>query len=730
MLIILFVFVSNAQQTGVQPTLGKTNAFSELMRLLGISETDLGYVPKGYWMRYPIPDNIPYVLPAFNDLLAEPHRIYDYVRNMALSVDDFLHPDYLKSSHNGLMKLGYYCGVIHIAPEFRAYNSSLWAETAEKEPLLAALKDVYYKTNSEWRYNRIAEAADFPLVEKDFRKAIEKVHPEIQKVLARAVLNMLDAWRWRETAMRNVNYKDASACWKLRTLGETQFDGMDFFPALDNCAKNIDMNSIYYAGLKMLEAGEWLADTLIALKAGKTDIDWGNQSLNISTPIGRIVLSGSKDNTHQYGDIILLVDLGGDDAYKGAAGATASLDNGVSLYIDLEGNDTYENDDEYLPSQGAGVFGAGVLIDKAGNDTYKAKKLTQGAALLGFGVIVDMEGNDKYEAQTNAQGSANFGVGIAIDNKGDDEYRIWGDGQGYGGMAAIGALINRTGNDKYYAEPKSEVVWRPDLHSKALKFNYSYAQGCGVGRRGDVTDGHSWAGGMGVLVDLTGDDLYESGNWSAGCGYWYGMGFLYDGSGNDKYHTSTWAQAAGAHFCIAALIDEDGDDEHICWDEQSNGIGFGHDFTVSLFLDRKGNDYYKMKDDGLGFAINKSDVFFFDLEGDDTYIRGPKARSYGWNNFDLHNPPNVEMLYHLYTNQVCMFADVAGKDKYFMQEYPDGKLYPDSVMKDGAELRFPSVRDTLASNKYYGIGKDFDGWNGAPIEYFRDKMKKRFKEFK
>ena len=40
---------------------------------VGKTKADLGYHPKGYWNRYPF--EIPYKLPAFDDLLAEPLKV-------------------------------------------------------------------------------------------------------------------------------------------------------------------------------------------------------------------------------------------------------------------------------------------------------------------------------------------------------------------------------------------------------------------------------------------------------------------------------------------------------------------------------------------------------------------------------------------------------------------------------------------------------------------------------
>lgn len=728
----------------VPVTLGQApqrDAFEAMLFRLGIADSDLGFRPKGYWTRYPDPQDVPYKLLAFDDLMAEPQRIYDFVRLMALSVEDYLHPDYLagedRGGSKGLMKVVYYCGIRNQTAQFRDYSASLWAEASDDAPLLNAIKSIYQETGRVYRFNAMGQASDFPLIERNLREAIKPIHPEVQKAVARTVLHLLSAYHWRQTAMRNVNYEDAVNCWRIRHLGETQFDGLEYFPQIEDCAKTLDFNSLYYAGMKMLESAEMLSDTLTYLTRQK-GIDWKNQNLNVETPIGRIVLAGSGDDIHEYSDLLLLVDMGGNDTYHGAVGSTPSLDIPISLAIDLEGDDQYVNDDKFLPSQGAAIFGAGVLLDVSGKDKYVSKRLSQGAAMLGIGVLADLEGDDEYTLWTDGQGAAYFGVGLAIDNTGDDHYSLWGDGQGYGGVGGVGTLVNRTGNDHYRAEPLAEKAFRPDYHSKEGKLNYSYCQGAGIGRRGDITDGHSWAGGMGTLIDLTGDDVYESAQWSQGCGYWYGMGFLWDGGGDDRYKATGWSQAAGAHFCIGALIDEGGNDQHTIWAEQSQGLGFGHDYTVALLLNRDGDDVYRVNGDGLGFAINMSQVFFFDTGGDDRYFRGDKWHAFGWNNYEQYNPPIIGAFPILYSDQICLFADINGRDNYAVVDFSSperepsktaGKESPDPIMKDGEEISTPTeaVRDTLANKRYYGLGVDFENWQGPEIEFFRDKMQKRWK---
>ena len=57
----------------------------------------------------------------------------------------------------------------------------------------------------------------------------------------------------------------------------------------------------------------------------------------------------------------------------------------------------------------------------------------------------------------------------------------------------------------------------------------------GNGRRGDYLDGHSLAGGVGILFDQEGIDHYVSGVFGQGVGYWEGVGILWDAAGDDVY---------------------------------------------------------------------------------------------------------------------------------------------------------------------------------------------------
>jgi len=95
------------------------------------------------------------------------------------------------------------------------------------------------------------------------------------------------------------------------------------------------------------------------------------------TPIGKVMVGGAGPNTYRE-DAALILDLGGDDLYLNNAGGTRP-GVPVALVIDWGGNDRYISAENF--SQGAGVLGAGILIDLGGDDTFVSLDGSQGAGL-------------------------------------------------------------------------------------------------------------------------------------------------------------------------------------------------------------------------------------------------------------------------------------------------------------------------------------------------------------
>ncbi|MFQ5844696.1 MAG: hypothetical protein ACE5JG_06870, partial [Planctomycetota bacterium] len=274
----------------------------------------------------------------------------------------------------------------------------------------------------------------------------------------------------------------------------------------------------------------------------------------------------------------------------------------------------------------------------------------------------------------------------------------------------------RAGNDAYVAEPRAEVSGRPSYHSD-LKISVSNAQGCAMGRRGDGSDGHNWAGGLGALVDIEGDDSYRSGNWSMGTGYWFGVGALYDGAGDDTYDGYVWSQATGAHFCIGLLLDEGGNDRHLS--HSHNSLAFGHDFTHALLIDLGGDDRYETPADGLGYSINRSVAMLVDVGGNDTYRgkeaqpaeKGKKAAPAGTPGFARYDERFADTgalsTYLVDSSSIGLFLDVGGKDSYWATDL-NGKTWGDRPGSPNWKVRNVGVGLDVAKGEI--------DWRALPVK--------------
>jgi hypothetical protein len=388
-----------------------------------------------------------------------------------------------------------------------------------------------------------------------------------------------------------------------------------------------------------------------------------------STPWGRVVVGGPDPDRYDpatrpglAGDVLLLVDTGGDDVYRIAAGATGSLANPVSVVLDLAGHDTYgyvevpdPRDGDAaarLPSdadgrhpagptrstqarQGAGRLGIGLLLDLGnGHDRYRSLRMSQGFGRFGVGVLYDAGGDDAYQAEALAQGSAVHGIGLLLDRAGDDHYTSYVLSQGFGGVTGVGILVDGEGHDRYVVDHGDPAGGGDPLYSAPQlpgHSNASLSQGAGLGIRPSGAPGDTGAaGGLGVLRDRgTGDDVYVASVLAQGAGYWLGTGILQDAGGNDRYDGRWYVQGAAAHLALGYFADEAGDDRY---DRTlvpvSTTLGVGHDLGAGLHLDLGGDDAYRGAVLTLGAGSAQGIGLFVNVGGADVYD-GPARLGFG-----------------------------------------------------------------------------------------------------
>jgi hypothetical protein len=364
-------------------------------------------------------------------------------------------------------------------------------------------------------------------------------------------------------------------------------------------------------------------------------------------------LSGAGPNTyeldHRFG---LVIDLGGDDLYRGMIGASTDADHGNAVVIDLSGNDTYDGATFGLAT---GRLGVGLLIDQSGDDVYQLDMGSGGTGFGGLGILFDAKGNDTYMGSRMTQGAAIGGLGLLFDAAGNDRYTSHGFSLGFGGPQGVGAVIDLQGDDYYQCGNKYPSAYNTEDAPKGKPgdplFQYDcFGLGTGSGKR-ILSKRPEWqpynlAGGWGLLLDVEGNDHYQSANFAQGHGYFFGAGVFLDLDGNDDYLAARYGLGSSAHYGVGLFNDRQGQDHYgstgpfynagVAWDHSvsvmvdaghsndryafgsSTGLGGADHSGWALFIDEGGDDQYQLKS-GLGRASEQSVGGFFDLKGKDSY---------------------------------------------------------------------------------------------------------------
>ncbi len=231
-------------------------------------------------------------------------------------------------------------------------------------------------------------------------------------------------------------------------------------------------------------------------------------------------------------------------------------------------------------------------------------------------VIFDLGGNDYYFNNAGSS-SKDIPVSICIDFSGDDVYNAAGPFTQGTGRFGIGLLVDLIGDDKYLGK--------------------EYAQG-------------SCLFGIGILSDHEGDDTYSGNVLNQGTGF-FGAGLLHDFKGNDAYFSRQFAQGVGFTKGVGVLIDVDGNDSYTAggkypdfrdpeksFQSMSQGIGMGirpeetvvgASGGIGILIDQKGSDRYYGDYFSQGSGYYYSLGFLYDKEGSDRYYAGRYAQGAG-----------------------------------------------------------------------------------------------------
>jgi hypothetical protein len=391
----------------------------------------------------------------------------------------------------------------------------------------------------------------------------------------------------------------------------------------------------------------------------------GEVLLYRKTEYGDLIIGGPGVNRYAATQASVIIDVGGNDIYETEYDLDRLGHYPLRIVIDLHGDDIYSHRQAVGP--GAGVFGLGILLDQEGNDIYtqgvdpercRARQsllssdslesrirwvdpslvyggeapasldcgFSFGASFFGIGLHIDRAGNDTYFVDKWALGAASApGVGVLADESGDDWYIAALQSVGTGFNKGVGILRDAgAGEDRY----QCWGVYRSKYSSDRTDAGYDgFGIGAGSGWRttggGNMPGRQCFIGGIGLVSDSGGDDIYVGSAFGLGTGFMAGIGMLVDGSGNDTYVEMKGKEyqggfAEGLHNGTGFLLDRAGDDFY------SGGIacGDGWDLGIGYFVDIAGDDtytdYWK-----LGFVPGSSNeaslVVFLDGGGLDTF---------------------------------------------------------------------------------------------------------------
>lgn len=204
-------------------------------------------------------------------------------------------------------------------------------------------------------------------------------------------------------------------------------------------------------------------------------------------------------------------------------------------------------------------------------------------------------------------------------------------------------------------------------------------------------------GYSGVLIDLGGDDTYESPDLSIGAGV-LGVGIAYDLGGDDRFKGKSICFGSG--ICgVGALLKEGGDDDYRAL-SLSQGFSF---HGIGLLLDTKGDDQYRVGLLGQGSAKANGVGWLIDKDGDDGYRSGGFWESVYFEGLTVSSSQGAGDG----TGAIGILSELAGVESYTSGMYAQGsgrKGGVGALIDQKGNDAYTADRDAQASGAQQGAG--------------------------
>jgi hypothetical protein len=318
----------------------------------------------------------------------------------------------------------------------------------------------------------------------------------------------------------------------------------------------------------------------------------GRVVAKIDTPAGAIVIGSREPGTYRLDamrGVAAVVTLGGGNTFDEG---TTSLDRPVLVLLSLGGKNVYHATKPGV--QGGAILGVSMLVNLEGENSYEAQDVAQGSCLAGVGILLDFGGNNKYRGVRRVQGHALGGVGLLIGRGSQNDFHAAMWAQGFGGPLGFGLLDDLAGHDHYYCGGLYTNSYKPETPGYE-----GWGQGVGAGIR------QSADGGIGVILNGGGHNVYEFDYLSHGGGYWCGTGFARDfgpdnqclicrksfyGGPRSESLFQRFGCGWGCHYALGFCFGDGGND---VYEGTIMGTGMGWDCSVGVLCNFGDNVHCK-----------------------------------------------------------------------------------------------------------------------------------------
>jgi hypothetical protein len=362
----------------------------------------------------------------------------------------------------------------------------------------------------------------------------------------------------------------------------------------------------------------------------------GHVVARIETPAGAIIIGGKESNTYDLdslGDVALVIDLGGDNTYYDG---TVTVERPLLVNINLGGRNNYRSSKPAV--QGGSILGVSMIVNSEGGNRYEANDLAQASTIGGVGIIVEFGGDNTYHGVRRVQAQAIGGIGIIIGHGAGNRYHAGMWGQGLGGPLGFGIIDDIEGSDHYYLGGLYTNSYKPETPGYE-----GFGQGVGAGIR-QVADG-----GVGMLLNGGGHNVYEFDYLAHGGGYWCGLGFARDFGGYSKrliarknFYGSDRTENLfqrfgcgwGCHYAQGFCFDDKG---HSTFEGSIMGSGMAWDCSLGALCVFGGDNHFDAATSLVQGCGAQGSVGILFQYGDNSEFKG-YGQGYASSNLTYHSP--------------------------------------------------------------------------------------------